>query len=198
MKQIIVVAFPKGLNEFELLTHGNYVYKHLYGNPNFKDPLPKLEDLLSFINALDKAIKSRTEGEKWSVNAVKDAEKNLRRILRGLASYVEVVGNNVDTVILSSGFTIKKNGGKAARSFSAKQGSNSGTVDLIAPSSRKAAYRWEMSLSPTEGWSVIDVTNISETTITGLNPGEKYWFRVSVIDGKTKGPYTDAYMVHVI
>ena len=79
-----------------------------------------------------------------------------------------------------------------------KQGVLSGTVWLETGSGSRVAYKWEMSPDPIGNWVQVDVATLSKTTITGLNPGLKYWFSVALVTSKGTKNYSDPYMVHVI
>lgn len=70
----------------------------------------------------------------------------------------------------------------------------------MCPYIKNAAYIWEMISDPINEntWSVYAYNVVSELHVTGLIPGNKYWFRVKTITSKGEQPYSDPYMLHVI
>ena len=100
--------------------------------------------------------------------------------------------------MLTSGFNLKTIAPKSSKSFIAKQGKLSGTVYLEINSYGIAAYAWEMSTDPISTWTPVGLTTLSKTIVTGLTPGVKYWFRVSVTKGKGIAAVSDPYTIMVI
>lgn len=198
MKRIKVIAYPSELSSKELVKHAKVVSGNISTVSAFTSLNVFITQLQSSINALDAANTAQKSGDKSTTSAVKEATAELKRILRKLAADVEFISADNETVALSSGFGVKKQPVKSARSFKAVQGEVSGTVNLELNSFGRAAYQWEMSEESAGVFNFVSVTLQSKTTITGLTPGTKYWFRVAVITAKAKLEYTDPYMVHVV
>ena len=181
MKTIRVIAYPKNISDVDLSIYSPTIVTGLTGNPSFISTNPAIAVLGTANAVLISAISAQTAGNKSSTSAVHQAAAEVKRILRAIASSVEYTGNNNETTILSSGFNIKKPAVFEGKTFKAKQGVLSGTVDLEVNSYGIAAYLWEMSTDPIGNWQQVEATTISKTTIMGLTPGTKYWFRVRAI-----------------
>lgn len=123
--------------------------------------------------------------------------RNLKAYLKVYAVYVWKTSNGNEAMALSSGFTISKPASKGAKSFTAKNGSVSGTVLLETSYTAYAAFIWEISPDPIGVWTVIETTVNSKTVVTNLTPAVKQWFRVAVITSKGKQNYSDPFMVLV-
>lgn len=198
MKRIKVIAYSDEFNSKDLVKHAKTVFTKISVVPSFTSLNVFIPFLQAAINKADTANTLQKEGDKSTTSAVRAAAAELKRILRKLAADVEFIAADDETIALSSGFDIKKPSLRVPKSFNAKQGAISGTVLLEINSHGSAAYQWEMSEDATSNFSIKDVTVKSKTTITGLTPGVKYWFRVGVITSKGKQEYTDPYMVHVV
>jgi hypothetical protein len=198
MKTVKVIAYPIGLSDTDLAIFSQNIYAYINGNVNFSSLGAWLMQLGVANTNLNNAILAQKPGDKTSTSLLHAAANEAKRILRALAANVEFVSNNDEAIALSSGYGLKKPGVRDAKTFNAKQGITTGTVDLEINSYGTAAYMWEMSVDPIATWSQIEITVKSKTTVTGLVAGTKYWFRVAVITSKGKNDYTDPHMVHVI
>ena len=106
--------------------------------------------------------------------------------MRLQSDYVNRIAKGNATIILSSGFNVSKQpGARKILDFAIKAGKHSGEVSLkhVAPRGRYACV-WqycEDALLKENKWSHADVTLKSQTTIKGLKPISKYWFRVAFV-----------------
>ena len=198
MNTIKVLAYPKNISDADLIIYSQGIKTSVSANTSFSSLNPYLTSLQTANVNLNAALLAQKPGNKTSTSTLHSASNEVKRNLRVVASNVEFICNNNEAMILSSGFSIKKPSVRDAKSFNAKQGKTTGTVDLEINSYGNAAYQWEMSPDPIGIWSPLDVTVKSKTTVTNLVPGTKYWFRVAVIVSSGKTDYTDPHMVHVI
>jgi hypothetical protein len=198
MKTVKVIAYPIGLSDADLAIFSQSIYSYINGNINFGSLGAWLTQLSVANTKLNNALLAQKPGDKTSTSLLHAAAIEAKRILRALAANVEFISNNDEVIALSSGYSLKKPSLRDAKTFNAKQGIITGSVDLEINSYGTAAYMWEMSADPISTWSQIEITVKSKTTVTGLVAGTKYWFRVAVITSKGKNDYTDPHMVHVI
>ena len=189
----------KNLTASQIAIKGSNVYDHLNGNTNFTSCTAYLPILLGEVAILQAAITdAEDEGTKMETSAERAAEKKVKRTLKVIAAVVTYEANGDEVKLLSSGFDLKTFTPPGPKSFNAKQGKVSGTVNLEAKSFGNAAYMWEMSPDPIATWTQLVVTTISKTTVISLTPGVKYWFRVAVITSKGKNDYSDPHFVMVV
>lgn len=200
MKKITVVSNFNGLNAAERQITGEHIYNSMLLNPHFPNPYPNLGLLQLANSVLQTALVNEKPGDKESTSLVHDCMREQYRVIRALAGYVEFESNNNATIALSSGFSLKEDKPAVAKTFNAKQGLQSGTVDLITKSSGKSSYIWEYATSADDNadWKQAGVSMQSHFTVTGLKPAVKYWFRVAPVTKKGQQPYSDPYGVLVI
>lgn len=102
------------------------------------------------------------------------------------------------TMILNAGLSIKKTGKAPKDPFAAKHGDVSGKVVLVARAvARTAMYYWEISLDQ-QSWTSVPETLKARATITGLTPGQRYYFRFRAHTRKGLGDYSDVVTLIVI
>ena len=188
----------KGLNATELTNYTDTIYTSINGNTNFTALAGFIPLLFTANGKLKTAITNLKPGDKVTTSTLHDTEREVRRLLRVIAAIVEFESNGNETLILSSGYSLRAITLPSTKNFNAKQGVLSGTVDLEINSYGSAAYVWEISPDPIGTWSPIALTTVSKTTVSALTPGVKYWFRVSITKGTTKLATSDPYMVHVV
>lgn len=199
MKTPTIALNFSGLNAQDIALRGETVYNNLIGNVNFTSCAAYLPTLTTEVAALKAAIIiAKDEGTKAETSAVYDAEKKVKRVLKVISAVItfEAAGN--ETKLLTSGFELRAYTPPTPKSFNAKQGKLSGTVDLEINSYGAAAYAWEISADPISTWNPIALSTVSKTTVTGLTPGIKYWFRVSVTKGNAKLATSDPYFIIVV
>lgn len=198
MKNVRVIPYPKNINDPDLAIYSEGIHTTCTGNPTFAVLTTNLTSLSTQNIALNAALRAQKKGDVSSTSSLRAIAEEVKRELRLLAANVEHISKNDEALALSSGFSIQKPSVRDAKTFSAKRGKNTGTVDLEINSYGKAAYVWEMSPDPIGQWTQMDMTLISKTTVAGLTPGVKYWFRVAITTNKSKYDYTDPHFVLVV
>jgi hypothetical protein len=134
-----------------------------------------------------------------------DKRKVLEGDLDHLLDYVQLVIQTqaldpaaATTLILSAGLSIRKVNVPSKRSFAAKHGRVSGEVLLVALAvARTALYYWEVSIDQAS-WVSLPGTIQARTTVTGLTPGQLYFFRFRAHGRKGLGDYSDAVTCRVL
>lgn len=200
MKTVRIAANFSGLNASERQVNGEHIYQSMVVNPNFPNPYPNL-GLLQNANAnLQTALVNEKPGDKESTSLVHDWVREQNRIIKALAAYVEFESNNDATIALSSGFSIKEASVPSPKNFNAKQGKQSGTVELETKASRNSSYIWQYAASAEDNanWQQAGVSLQSSFMVSGITPALKYWFRVAVVTKKGQQPFSDPYGVLVV
>lgn len=82
---------------------------------------------------------------------------------------------------------VKRSTNRQAQGFTVTNKLNDGFVFMTSRIERRASYVWQHSLDQ-ETWTNCNVTRASTTTISGLTPGKRYYFRVAVVTDK-QGPW---------
>jgi hypothetical protein len=84
-------------------------------------------------------------------------------------------------VIASAGMAVRKVATHDKPALLAKQGSVSGTINLVAKAAgRTAAYEWQYSLDQ-KTWNTLPITVKAKTGVSGLVVATTYYFRVQLI-----------------
>lgn len=200
MKYELAVLNLRGLDAAGLANKGQNVCDGVNANSSsFPSAMPFIGILQMNVTALNTAITAAgNDPTKVQTSAIRDAEKQLRRSMRLVCALVNWDGNGDATKLLSSGFDLKSNNPPSAKSFVAKLGKLSGTVELEINSYGNAAYTWEQSPDPIAAWSQCALTTLSKASISGLTPGQKYWFRVKVTKGSNLITTSDPYTIMVV
>jgi hypothetical protein len=164
------------------------------GNSNFINPNPPLSNISNLSNLLERAYILASNGGTEQTAIMYQQEEALDKGLVQLAAYVEYIANGNSAIILSSGMHVKKPGGGKFYTLDAKNGTYTGEVILTCPSIRGAAYLWQILQGPQNGkdhWTNLKIASTAKTTVKGLKPGDKYWFRVSTITKNVEKEFTD-------
>ncbi len=198
MKKSKVVLNVSGLSAGEINNFADSIYTKLIGNTNFTLLGSYLTALSAANTSFKTAIVASKDGTKLNTSTLHDAQYDVKRILAIIVATVNYEANGNETILISSGLDLRNYTPPTAKSFNAKQGKLSGSVDVEINSYGTAAYVWEMSTDPISSWTQVALTTLSKTTITGLTPGLKYWFKVSVTKGSELKAKSDPYMVHVV
>ena len=196
MKRVKLSLNYKGLDHSAKVVFGNLVHNSLQGNTQLPSCASLLPKLSSAVTDLDNAIKATNP----NAIAIKAKEVQLEKVLYALKAQVELECNDDDEVATSSGFSLSAPRIIKSKVFGATQGTLSGTVNLVCPYYRGAAYVWEIITDPLNSnvWQLLKITNTTGFTTAGLVAGTKYWFRCKAIVKDVEQTYTDPAMVHVV
>lgn len=175
-----------------LLVVAQTILAALTGNLYFPTPTPTLAVLQAAVDDYAAALSAAKDRGKNNVAAKNTRRKELIALLQQLGRYCMLTaGTNIDALI-SSGFELSKTRQpmppiEAPSITKMDNGVNSGDL-LIAVDRPKGAkgYIFEYTLdaiTDSSVWTSITTTT-SKATIAGLEPGKKYWFRVTIIGAK--------------
>ena len=179
----ISVTLNPGTSAPSVIARVKHIVSSIAANPaTFKTPNPPTAVCNAHVSdaeAAQAAIATRALG------TVEIRDAKLRIVLADLhtmALYVEETANvDVSTApatIRAAGFDVRKAPARTKQDFTVKQGAVSGSVILVAKATAiRAAYNWQSSLDQ-KVWSDLSQTVESRATVTGLNVGVLYYFRV--------------------
>jgi len=186
----------------EKLAKARQITAALTGNPKFTNPVPPLAVLTAGINDLDGAYTtSQASKQAWrSAVDVQTAKADaLDQLFSQCASYVESVAGPDESVISSAGMDPKSAGGASTlpdvpTGLDVTIGDHDGDLDLSwDPVSNSKSYLIQQSIDPNTAaaWTHGGTSTKSSTTIDGLTPGTRYWFRVCAVGAMGQSGWSD-------
>lgn len=192
----------QGLTPEQLVERGRAHVDRLTANPNFPPPtIPTTASITAACDALEAAnLDVVNNGGRQDRLIQRERARDLRRLLKELAGYVQAQSTGDPEKIASAGFETRKTpepiGTVAAPpNMRARTNSLPGNVDLRWDGvNGKLIYQvWITSgdpLLPT-GWSQLTMTGRNFHTATELTSGTTYSFRVNAVGASGPGPLSD-------
>jgi hypothetical protein len=158
----------------------------LTNNAHFPSPNPPLATFqadVAALNTAETAVLSRMKGAVETRNAklaiVRTDLENLKTYVQSVAA--QATPSDVDAIIQSAGLTIRKVTLHDKPALAAKQGSVTGSVNLLAKATAKrAAYNWQYSTDQ-KTWTSLPQTIQSKAGVSGLTAGTMYYFRMQSV-----------------
>jgi len=178
------------------------VVTSLTGNATFPNPEPPLSDLTDAATNLEAAFNTANVAHQNAMektSLMDDADTAINNILTKLGNYVDSTSNGDEAKILSSGMSVKAKPvpiGSLPQptALAATEGDNEGEIDLSWDKVFGArSYVVEYTpdpITPT-GWKSGGVSTKSSKSISSLQSGVKYWFRVAAVGAAGQGPWSD-------
>jgi hypothetical protein len=199
MKTIRISLSFKRLSATLIAVFGQSILTAITNNVYFTNPYPALTILQTAVTNLVNAVAAQHAGDKASTAAVTAAKRELYRVLKMLAAFVEYESNTDEAKALSSGFSLVAVAQASINAFAAVQGLQSGSADVSSPGGG-SSYIWQYTTDPIGSaiWLGAATTSQASFTIHGLTPGTKYWFRVALISPAGQQPWSNPAMVHVV
>jgi len=175
---IAVLKIPPSISS--CISYAKSIVMAMTGNSNFTTPTPTLVSVSATISALEDAqseafTKAKGPAEKRDVKQVA-LIKDLQELLRYVQGIADKNPEHARDIILSAGMKVKQPSSGRKYNYEAKY-TTSGSLMLTAKTAgNRAAYYWEMS---TDGkvWTSLPIVLIAKTEVSGLTPGETYYFR---------------------
>lgn len=179
------------LNGFEsmsdpvLANTASIVRTAMDGNANFTTPVPALTALQAAIDAFEAQLE-QGRGSTYGSALKKEKRNELIDVLHSLGRYVDFTANGDEVIILSSGFSVTKQYApkppiQGITNLQLKDGLNAGEVALSFERAANATgYLYQFTQDPVTAastWQSQPGTT-SKNTITNLQSGVAYWFRV--------------------
>jgi hypothetical protein len=188
----------------DLLTFGFGVYNAFQGNVDLPNPNPIMAvfkaNLVAFQDAATKAV-LKTKG---TVTLRKAKRRKVESDLKRLKDYVQsVVELQTDAaaaaaIIENVLMSVRKTGKRSRPELQVRNTGVSGTVAADAAKvAAVAVYYWEYSLNQTD-WTIVPETLQASTVITGLTPGQTYYFRFRALTRKERKDYSQVVRLMVL
>jgi hypothetical protein len=180
----VVLKLPVKIKNF--ITFAQSVATAMTNNAEFPLPPIPIATLLADVTALntaETAVLSRTKGAVETRNAKLATVKSDLVTLKAYVSTVAGMATpeNAPAIIQSAGLSVRKTTLHDKAALSAKQGSVSGSVNLVAKAAaRTAAYEWQYSTDQ-KTWTTLPITLQAKTGVSGLTPATTYSFRVQEV-----------------
>ena len=175
----------------KLSTETMKIQTALSDNADFPNPVPSVEDYSTTVGAF---IVQLAKAGSRDVNAI--AAKNARRreLIEAtitLGTSVSLTANGDLEMLLSTAFPLRRKSQPVVlakpTNFRCVNGINPGELDLkVDTMDGVVSFNFTYTVYPpteTAVWTTVSSSK-SSCTITGLEPGKKYWFRVAAIGTK--------------
>ena len=186
----------------EKIAKARQIVTALTGNASFPNPNPPLATITAGVNDLDGAYtttQSRKQGVKTAVADQTTKEDALDQLISQCGSYVESVAGNDETLIMSAGMDTRAPASASTvpdtpSAQVATIGDRDGELDLswdTVPGARSYVIQQSPDPPGATTWTHAGTSTKSSTTITGLTPGTRYWFRVAAIGASGQSGWSD-------
>jgi hypothetical protein len=196
MKKVDINTSFSKYNDPELVLKAMLIFNSMTGNLNFATPEPTLAEVKAAADALDAAIvEAKEAATKTKILARENKREVLTGLLKRLSLYVKLTALDDAEVLASSGFSLGKTpepvGVLAKPQNFTVEAVQVGTVKLSIKAINGAnSYQYENRKKGTEAWDVL-VDTKSKVTLTGLESGTLYEFRVTGIGTAAQRVYSD-------
>lgn len=192
------------MRDGKLFTLANAVYPGMNNNSFFVDPSPSLEELdLVRSNFMKHLARARASNSPYDAAVKNEARRELKRVLRGMAHFVNQTANGSLIVLLSSGFEITRYRTRIAsperiRNLRVKDGRKAGQMVFTfqsQPSIRLYEYRYstDMDESGEIVWNdeVHITTSSRNNLIAPVVPGQVYFLSARAINTRGIGDWSE-------
>jgi hypothetical protein len=188
MKKIkVLLDFIKLSVALKIECYRNVIKKMRENVAIFVTPDISLDQAEDFVDVLETKNIAATDGGHAATVAMYSAEEAADNAFRTLAAYVDRIADGSENTILLSGFYASKQPVTFNKPvLSATNGSNSGSVKLVAKAVPGAAsYIWQYAKNAIpedeSGWIQGGFTTRADTEVSGLDVAAKYYFRMAAI-----------------
>lgn len=197
MKPSTVLTRFARLSDSSLVILAGSIHSSMSGNANFTIPSPTLASLAAATLTYTTALSKAKDGSVVEKAIKKQAREILENLLNELALYVTQVSNADEAILLSSGFKISKQPAPVGplpkpENFNVLP-CGKGEIKLrIKAVYGASGYQWEYRqlTIPAAAW-VININTKSAITLTGLESGKEYEFRVVPFGASDIREYSD-------
>ncbi len=192
-----------GKTDAELLTKGRKVHLDLTGNALFPSPVPSLLELNTKLDEYEVAIANAAHGGTHLTAARREKRAEVIDILQRLATYVDLTGPDIESVLLGTGFDVysTEHGVTPASEkptiLDVHDASHTGEVYVVSSSMEYALtnqLRYTADpFGPDARWIELDPQSKATFLVTGLEPGHLYWFQTRTNSRKGTSDWSDPY-----
>ena len=197
----------KDKTDAQVLARGRKIEHDLAASIHFTTPSPAVSDLTTALDEYDVSISNAANGGTHLIAIRKEKRKVVVNILRRLGYYVDLNGQDSESIMLSSGFEVyKTDTGVAEESGSpstlkGKDGSHIGSVKIKSkkmPNATSNQIRFALDpIGPETTWTELPPQTKATFYITGLTPGRLYWFQTRTYSTKGYSEWSDPYQFRV-
>ncbi len=183
----------------DVIEKARLIHLRMTGNLSFPTPIPTLIVLLALIDALSLANENALNGGKIQKALMRIALKDLMAALKTMLGYVQSVSEGDETMILSSGFDVKRPRVPVGilpppANVRTVFGEVPGEIILRwAGVKNKLVYKVQINDTPgsEDTWKDYTYTGKVRIVVTGLITDRMYAFRVASISSDGMGNYSD-------
>jgi hypothetical protein len=182
---LVVLGLPP--RNKDLIAFVNTVLLKMTGNAYFPNPTPTLASVGAALTAFESAQTAMSTAKQVAGDRAKK-RATLVTLLKHLRDFVQGVCesdiDNAAAIAESAGMRLKKVKKLVKAAFSVVQGRVSGSVVCsVKASGIPTTYYWFYSLDQ-KSWTSAPDTMTSKVTISGLTPGQLYYFRFRTLNRK--------------
>lgn len=175
------------------------ILQKMTGNASFPTPIPTLAILGGLIDALSDAYENALNGGKTQKALMRIALKDLKQSLVTMSGYIQSVSAGDETMILSSGFDVKRPRTPAGilappANLRAVFGNVSEEIILRwAGVAKRLIYKVQINDTPGDETKWKDYTYVGKIrlVVPGLTSDKMYAFRVATISAAGLGNFSD-------
>ena len=181
-------------NDSDFLAFARSVMFNMRNNPHFPDPVPPLDTIGELVIEFAVSLSDASTKNRVDIAVKNTLRKQLEHQLGRLALYVMYVADDIEAILVSSGYNLtKKRAGSSVGepgSPTLRSGINSGEIVSVIRAVKGAKYYlFEITRGDLTNESIWETHSCSRRkyTFTNLTPGQKYWVRIAVLGtGKQK------------
>ena len=191
-----------GLSAVEKAAKARQIVIAMTDNASFTAPHPTLAQLTAGADDLEAAysdVQTARQIAQTKTSILHDKEEDIEKLLRQIAAYIESVGGDDESTILSAGLDVRSTSSATISptpptSLIVTDGDEEGEIDLSWDKVKGAkSYIIERSADPptATSWGHATVALRSTATINGLTAGTRYWFRVAAVLSAGQSGWSD-------
>lgn len=189
------------LNAADLIFYCISIQNKIKGNSHFPNPTPSLTEIDAKRESLIAMDIKGQSGDRVAIKGRNAESHELKKLLRTLSLYVAMVANGDKSILLSSGFGVRREPSPTAHLFKpanliARRSDNKGQIIVKwAPVKNAVSCQIEMTTTdPADSqtrWESVGVTSKSKFVVEDLTLGTYYWFRIKAIGRGQESPFSD-------
>ena len=181
-----------------LLERSLFIHSQMSGNAFFPAPWPSLPELLLAVERFQQAVLAAANGDRLQVAHKRQKRLELVELLHLLGYYVLFASRGQAGVVLSSGFQLAKDPSALVLSkpgdLRVENSNQTGQLQVSVKKVKGAvAYLLQYTTDPQlqeENWMSV-ATSAVKHTISGLQPGIKYFIRIGAVGTRQQVLYSD-------
>jgi hypothetical protein len=196
VKRMATIKFDLSNNSIpEKIEICTSIVDSIENNEHYPSPDPSVADVRTDIETLDKSyILNLKDKSLNNTRAVNKAEKVLDLRMKDVVNYVQHTSKGDELKIRSANFEVRSKPGPSqpAQTPEGLKGvlsNKEGCVELSWKSSANSrSYLIQMTLNPvdTSSWLLCASATTTKVTVSNLETGKKYWFRIAAMGVKNQ------------